>query len=163
MTGSRIRTTLKAQKTIEAIDRLIAIEFHVMEPIGLALVQVTQERFRSATTPQGVAWAALNPAYAAIKRGPGILRESEMLMRSITFKAGSREVEVGSNRVYAAVQQFGATIKPKNAKALRFEIGSSVIFSRSVTIPARPYLGFGKEDRAAVLEVIEAAVQSALG
>lgn len=35
----------------------------------------------------------------------------------------------------------GGTIKPKNGKYLRFQIDGKWIMARSVTIPARPYLG----------------------
>ena len=163
MTGARIEMTLKAQAAVEAIDRLIAIRFHVMEPIGLALRQVTQARFFSESGPDGTPWKALNPAYAAIKKGPGILRGPVSdLWGSITFRASASEVTIGSIKKYAAVQQFGATITAKNAKALRFQMAGGMMFRRSVTIPARPYLGFGDADQEAVLEVVDAAVQSAL-
>ena len=163
MAGAQIRYTLEDGQVMAAIERLTAVRFSVLRPIGLALVQVTQERFRDERDPFGQPWAPLNPAYAEIKRGPGILRASGLLMRSITYRAAAAEVAVGSNRIYAAVHQFGATIRPVRAKALVFRLGSRVVRAGSVTIPARPYLGFGPKDQAAVLEVVEEAVETALG
>ena len=55
----------------------------------------------------------------------------------------SRKAEAGvpaNTLPYSLVHEFGATIYPKKAKALRFVIDGKVIFARSVTIPARPYM-----------------------
>jgi len=60
------------------------------------------------------------------------------------------------------VHQFGATIVPKDAKALCFMLGSRVVFAEKVTIPARPYLGFGPADLAAVFEVVHTSLRLAL-
>ena len=60
---------------------------------------------------------------------------------------GDRTVEIGSNLPYAAVHQFGATIKPRAAKVLMFR-GH---VAKSVTIPARPYLGLSDEDRSEIV------------
>ena len=162
MAGALIRYTLDDAAVMAAIERLTAVRFSVLRPIGLALVQVVQGRFRDERDPFGQPWAPLNPAYAEIKRGPGILRASGMLMKSITYRVSATEVAVGSNRVYAAIHQFGGTITPKSAQALVFRLGKRVVHAGSVTIPQRPYLGFGPADQRAVLEVVEDAVQSAL-
>lgn len=76
------------------------------------------------------------------------------LQGSITFRTGPDQVAVGTNKVYGAVHQFGATIRPKG-RALVFNLGGRKVFARSVTIPARPYLGFGAEDRQAVLDALD--------
>lgn len=165
MAGARITVELDDRAALAALQRLQRMalgDVALMRVIGTALVEETLARFRSGTDPEGRAWTPLNPAYAAIKRGPGILRESRMLMRSITYVAGAAHVAVGSNRVYAAVHQFGGTIRPKAAKALVFRMGSNIVRARSVAIPARPYLGFGERDHVAVVEALEGMVQSAL-
>jgi hypothetical protein len=49
---------------------------------------------------------------------------------------------IGSRVIYAGVQEHGATIVARNAPRLVFEIpGVGVRTAKSVTIPARPYLG----------------------
>ena len=64
---------------------------------------------------------------------------------------------MGSNKPYAAVHQFGATIRPVRAKflTLRTRQGEVWGFAKEVTIPARPYLGLSAEDRRAVLDIVE--------
>ena len=64
------------------------------------------------------------------------------LRRSIHILAqSSHEVSVGTNLVYAAMQEFGGDVVPVNGTYLRFEIGGEVIFTRGpVHIPAHPYM-----------------------
>lgn len=169
MTGVVIETRIDATAAAEAFDRLARVVRDpepILRAIGVGLVQVTQDRFESATAPDGSSWAALNPLYAATKRGPGILRESAMrggLMASITFETSSDAVQVGTNKVYAAIHQFGGTIKPKSGDALVFRIGGQLVFARSVTIPARPFLGIGPADEEMILDVVEDALDRAAG
>lgn len=137
-------------------------------PIGMALIRGTQRRFTQQVSPEGQAWQKLLPAYAAIKRGPGILRASGMLFKSITAQTSPEIVRVGTNRIYARVHQFGAVIKPKSPGGrLVFRLGggggkkgkgsnSGVVFARSVKIPARPFLGISAEDEQSVGDVLEA-------
>ena len=169
--GARIHFTLDDKAFIASIDRVGGVlKTGWVRAIGAGLVEVVQERFDTATEPLGGKWQALNPAYAAIKRGPGILRASLMLQRSMTFAAGGNQVTVGSNRVYAGVHQFGATIKPVRARALVFRMGGAgprggagFVRAKKVTIPARPYLGFGPKDQRSVMETTATLVNRALG
>lgn len=172
MTGARINTTLDDAAFRNAVTRLGGV-LHAGVPraIGAALVEQTQQRFESGRDVWGTPWAPLNPAYAAIKRGPSILRESRMLQRSINSQVGGLTIVVGSDRKYAAVHQFGAVITAKNAPALSFRLGvagprggiwRAFVHAQSVRIPARPYLGFGPNDQRATMEVLEGFVQRAL-
>jgi phage virion morphogenesis protein len=67
---------------------------------------------------------------AAALSGRLPLTDTARLRRSISYQAGSREISIGTNVIYAAIHQFGG-------KAGR---------GRKVTIPARPYLMFQDED-----------------
>jgi phage virion morphogenesis protein len=165
MTGATITARLEDREIRAGLARLARMGTQpgpLLRAIGTGLAEVTRTRFDDAKDPDGNSWAALSPAYSAIKRGPGILREAGMrggLQGSITFEvaAGAKEVAVGTNKVYAAVHQFGATIRPKSAGGrLVFRTANGLAFARSVTVPARPFLGFGAADRQAVLDVIEA-------
>jgi phage virion morphogenesis protein len=130
----------------------------MLRAIGTRLVSNTQDRFDAAEAPDGTPWPALRPAYAAMKRGPGILRESGMrggLQGSIAFDTTAGELAIGSNKIYAAVHQFGATIQAKTARALRFRLGNGLVAVRSVKIPARPYLGLSRRDEEDTLDVVE--------
>ena len=70
----------------------------------------------------------------------GNLRES---IQAEPDKAGafSAWVRIGSDAVYAAIQEFGGTIKPKTKKMLSW-IGDNGkrIFAHAVQIKAQPYL-----------------------
>jgi phage virion morphogenesis protein len=168
VTGSSISIKLLDEGFVAGLDHLAAAGANtepLMRAIGVGLVDVTQRRFENGLDPEGKRWAGLNPAYAAVKRGPSILRGAAMqggLMSTITFTADRFTVRVGSNRVYAAIHQFGGTIVPKKGRFLVFRLGTRVIHARKVTIPARPYLGFGAEDRRVIAEAIELELREAL-
>lgn len=50
-------------------------------------------------------------------------------------------VYVGTDLEYAAMQEFGGTIVPRNAARLHFTLADGTeVFARRVTIPAHPYL-----------------------
>lgn len=162
MTGARITFTFDDREWREAMKRLrdgATRRPGILRAIGTGLAANTRDRFDAGQDPEGKAWAALNPAYAAVKRGPGILREAGMrggLQGSITFATEADSVIVGSNKVYAAVHQFGATIRPKRPGGrLVFKLAGRTVRARSVTVPARPYLGFSDEDRDTVLDVLD--------
>lgn len=166
MTGARLIASLDAQPMQAA---LAGVRDAVRQPepllraIGTGMTHNVRDRMDRGVAPDGTPWKPLSPAYAAIKRGPGILRESLQLQRSITFATGARQVAIGSNRVYAAAQQFGATIRPKTAKALVFRLAGGVVRAKKVTIPARPYLGLGADDIETIEDVTWALVRRKLG
>jgi len=67
-------------------------------------------------------------------------------MNSVSWKATARSVEVGTNKVYAAIHQFGGEAGRK---------------SKRVTIPARPYLLVQDEDIAEIRASITAHIMAA--
>lgn len=175
MTGVSIQVEVddaEVQAGVRQLLRLTGNLTPLMRAIGVGLVRNTQDRFAEGRDPEGKTWQSLNPAYAAIKRGPGILRDSGMrggLMGSITFatSGGPRaaELTIGTNKVYGAIHQFGGTIRPKKPGGLlilRTPGGAVWGAARKVTIPARPYLGFSDADRDSVLDVLGVFVGRAL-
>ncbi|MFI0477406.1 phage virion morphogenesis protein [Paracoccus jiaweipingae] len=135
---------LRAQ--LKAAQRAAADMTPLMEDIGLALE--TSARTRIAETnvsPDGVAWPKSFRVETA--QGGKTLFDTGRLRDSITHIAGPGEVEIGTNLIYAAVHQFGATITAKSAGGLFFRLadGTEVLVG-SVTIPARPYLGISAQD-----------------
>lgn len=126
----------------------------VMAAIGTGVVGSTHRRFVRQTAPGGEAWAPLHPEYKPLKRTSRILTESGRLRDSINSRPGRDEVRVGTNVIYAAVHQSGATIEPKSSSHLIFRLASGVTFAKSVTIPARPFLGIDDEDEAMIAEIV---------
>jgi phage gpG-like protein len=127
----------------------------------------TRARFDSGRGPGGIPWLPSNRARAESapragqigpQRGATLVR-SGLLRDSIRTEVGDDTVRTGTDArsesaKYAATHQFGATIVPKTAKFLAFQIpGVGWRFAKSVTIPARPFMGIDDDDLAALEEV----------
>lgn len=124
--AARIRAMMDAGEQLEDLHRRI----------GAALVSNVQLGFKAGASPDGQAWAPLK-----IRKGQP-LRDTGRLRSSINAQADDSGVTVGTNVDYAAVHQFGTTIKPKKQGGrLVFAGGSGgLIFAKQVTIPARPFM-----------------------
>lgn len=154
-----------------ALEQIAAIgrsPQRVLEAIGLELEGNVQRRFTTNIAPDGSAWAPLNPLYASGRKPTPILVQSGQLRNQISSEAHGHTIIVASNMPYGATHQFGATIVPRVGdgsdpkKSLRFTMGGKLIRVKKVVIPARPFLGFGAEDREAVIEQLELALQLAM-
>jgi phage gpG-like protein len=87
------------------------------------------------------------------------------LSRSIRYQVtgGGAGVEIGTNRMYAATHQFGATIRPKTKKALAIPVGEDDLrLVKKVTIPARPFLGLSAQDKTTVLDILRHFIEQEL-
>lgn len=133
----------------------------LMDRFGLYLEASTIDRFDDETAPDGTPW---KPSIRARETGGKTLTDKGLLRGSITYVAGPDQVEWGSNLIYAAVHQHGATIEPVNAPHLRFRMpGGSWVTSDRVEIPARSFLGVSGEDEAQLLGLAEDYVLEAAG
>lgn len=158
MAGARLTIDFNARGLHEPIAAWISAgrsPGQLLRPLIPRLVNNTQDRFDSEQDPEGQPWAALSPAYAAIKKGRGILHESGILQRTIAGDLRGDAIMIGSVQPYAAAHQFGATIKPRTQRALRFRTGRGTAFAASVRIPARPFLGVSREDERDIFEHLE--------
>jgi len=67
-----------------------------------------------------------------------------------------QQVMIGTNLIYARIQEEGGEVSPVNAEFLRFEVGGEVVYTRGpVTIPAQGYMrrAFESEGGNAIREV----------
>lgn len=78
MAGARVTATFDDAAMQDALRRMQGALHRALPGIAQGLERNTVRRFDAARDPQGQPWAALHPAYAAIKKGPGILREAGM-------------------------------------------------------------------------------------
>ncbi len=135
--------------------------------VGVEVATQTRARIDAGgPDPDGNPWKPLNPAYAATKKGAGLLRELGMrggLQGSITWRVTGDTVQVGSNKIYAAIHQFGGVITPKSAPALVFHLGARLVKVRKVRIPARPYLGLSAGDRGDLERLLISQIERCLG
>lgn len=123
----------------------------VMEDIGALLEESTRERFETQRDPDGTPWA---PSSRALRQAGPTLTDTGRLRDSVTRKVTGRQIDVGTNVIYAATHQFGATIRPKTAKGLAFRIGSDFVVTQKVEIPARPFLGISQQDQDAIGDLV---------
>lgn len=136
MAGATV--TVDIREVSAALARLIrasgSMRPYFLE-LGEELTESTKSRFAAQVDPQGRPWQPLSRRYlrSARKRksrGPNlILTLTGALRGTISYRADSSSVTIGTNRVYGATHQFGRG-----------------------PIPARPFLGLSQSDRSTVLQ-----------
>lgn len=108
-----------------------------MRKIAQALALVVEDNFEAEGRPK---WEALSPVTVALRTkaakgktegGFRILQDSGQLASSVTTDHGTSHATIGSNLVYAAIQQFGGMAGR----------------GKKVEIPARPFLPITADDK----------------
>lgn len=117
----------------------------LMRIIAGDMMDEVEDNFRSEGRPK---WLGFKYTPSAKRGGSGakLLQDSGQLASSIQEHSSNDTAAVGTNKVYAAIHQFGGKtkphiIKPRNKKALAF--GGRVVKSVNhpgSNIPARPFL-----------------------
>ena len=131
----------------------------LMASVGEILLNSTRARFADEEDPDGNPWEPLKASTRARKtKNPDrILTASGLLGgSSINTRAGRRQVEIGSSRLYAATHQFGAEKGQFGRGNYKTKKGSFPIPWGD--IPARPFLGLSAQDK----EDIEATISDYL-
>lgn len=125
----------------------------IMADIAALGESTTRLRFRTQTGPDGKPW---KPSLRAQITGGRTLTEAGHLAASISSRSGRDWAEWGANRIYAAIHQFGGTIRARSGKALRFALaGGGFATVKSVTLPARPFLGLSTDDIGDITRLIQ--------
>lgn len=140
-----------------------------MADIGEYLIESTHQRFEKGEGPDGEKWAAnkestilqmLSKKKGNYKKKGGrsaqgrrragnkkpLIGETKQL-KNVHKEVTDDTVKIGSSRIYAAVQQFGAS-KGEFGKTKR---GAPIPWG---DIPARPYLGISDDDRSVILDIL---------
>ena len=160
MAGARVTVDLDPVR--DAIGRLAAAGREtrgLMDAIGAHVEARTAERFELEQAAGGGRWP---PSIRALAEGGQTLTDSGRLRASITRDVEDRRVLVGTNVLYAAIQQFGGTIRAKTAKGLRFKAGSEWRRKQCVTLPPRPFLGIDDDDRTEIALIARDWLRAAL-
>ncbi len=121
--------------------------------LGDLLVHNTQQRFLTGIGTDDKPW---QKSWRAEIQGGQTLRDTDRLMNSIFVKITGSRISVGTNVIYAPMMHFGGVVKPKHKESLKFKtpLGGWVQL-KSVTIPARPFLGISVDDSQEILFEIE--------
>jgi len=154
---------------------------HMLDAIGAYGENSTRLRYRTQTSPDGMPW---KPSQRALKQGGQTLVKTGRMRASVTHNVlqGNSGVEWGSNVVYYAPNQFGATIHREAREqsifqrmgrdgtvATRFVKRKHATIERRVhvgahdiVIPARPSLGLSQQDRVEIVTIAERAEAAAV-
>lgn len=113
MSGAGIEIRIDGLAPLQRFaDRLAGVDVApLLDGVTGVLERQTRRRIKSEKTdPDGDAWDALDPAYAARKSeksSGGILEFGGMLLRSIDSSRSGNTATTGSNELYAATHQYG--------------------------------------------------------
>jgi phage virion morphogenesis protein len=168
MSGASIKLNIKVTGAAEAEAALSGMAERAdalgpaMRPIGQLVVTSVQRNFEAGGRPN--AWAPLSwttlmararkgkGGWVGMSRGKILLRQGMAggLMGSINARVEGNAAIVGTNKIYAAVHQFGARAG---------EFGYGYNGRRHVKIPwgdipARPYLMLQDTDRPRIAQII---------
>jgi phage virion morphogenesis protein len=128
----------------------------LMERIAAHGLFSTSRRFETGKGPGGEPW---KKSFRALMEGGQTLVDSGRLRDNFGTEATTTRAEWGTNTEYAAIHQFGGVIRAKSAKALRFQTGGEWVMKKSVTIPARPFLGIDEADETEIEAIADAWLQ----
>jgi len=140
---------VQVQKVIAAAGA-VPRERGLWQAIGDEVKGQVEERFDTSTAPDGSKWPVSWRVKLGLGGGPTLVDRGDM-RRAITINVTDESGELVVPKAYAATHQFGATIKPVNAKALQFKLGMrgnapKFVFTLKSKIPPRPFLGFNAEN-----------------
>lgn len=152
--------------TLERLQRAAADMSPVMAQIAGVMHDAVEENFEQQGRPK---WLGLQPPVSKRRVGGTILHDSGQLVSSISESHDSNSATVGTNKVYAAIHQFGGqtrphVILPRNKKALSF--GGRVVKKVNhpgSKIPARPFLSLTSEDEGRIVGRVDAYLKSVIG
>jgi len=124
-------------RILESADNLTPF----FQDVGEYMIHSTKERFGKGEAPDGTKWQANSELTLSRKKGNDpLIGETKGLSNDIAYALLNDSMMIGSNKEYAAVQQFGAK---------QHEFGKAPWGD----IPARPFLGISDADRDAITEL----------
>jgi phage virion morphogenesis protein len=152
----------RANRVLGRAAAKIAERQELAEALGEQLVSSTIERFETGTGPDGEQW---HPSARAEAENGKTLVDNGHLKGSINYEASPAAVAVGTtDETKGAIHQFGGTIKPKKAGALKFSVPwGGFVQAKQVKMPARPYIGINQADIDEAQAAIQLFIQQGLG
>jgi phage gpG-like protein len=168
---------------IAELQRRMSDMTPAMQSVGEYLVASTHARFATSIGPNGVPWAPNTEttyirmieqrAGTILKKGPNagrvnvkgtalaltkkpLIGETHRLENELITRADADSVTVGSNMIYAAVQQFGE----ERGTVGSTKRGSPIPWG---DIPPRPFLGLSTGDADNVLAIVGLFLAAATG
>lgn len=151
MSGVRVEGDIgRFQETVKNLSEIEMKELNQI--LGEVVRTGTVERFENSESPEGDRW---KNSIRANSEGGKTLVQSAGLKNSISVHATAKGFAVGTNKKYAAIHQFGGTIRAKSKKGLIFKINGKFARKQEVEIPARPFLGISDSDKKEVKSTMD--------
>ena len=157
----------RVQSALASLIAALASPAEALDEIGAVLTENVRLGFHDSKDPYGRPWKA-------VLRGGQPLRDTGNLANSFTYRVSGDGVTIGSGLTVtyngrrhnlADIHQFGRTIRPVKAKALRFKLNGRFATAKETTIPPRPMLPEGSwppEWREDVLDILQRHLQEAI-
>lgn len=165
MSGTSLSINIKSdlpklQRPLRQLLKLGLNPKPLLEQIAWEGEVQTRERFSTETGPDGKKWE--ESLRKKLFGGKTLTRDGH-LGDSISSAATDTQAKWGSNRIYAAIHQFGGVIKAKTSKGLAFQLadGKDVVVSQ-VTMPARPFLGLSDENKQDIQATVRRYLREAM-
>lgn len=153
MTGVAIVTDLGGIARLQARMARLALynTDDLLDAVGAEVESQTRRRIsEERTTPAGKDWPAWSPVTAGMRGGGhSLLQYSGDLIGSIQYTVDGTRVEVGSNLVYAAIQNFGG--KKSSFPHLWGDI------------PVRTFLGISAENEQDIEAIVDGFIDRLAG
>lgn len=148
----------KVSAALARLERATSNLSPVMAQIAGVMHDEVEENFAQEGRPR---WLGLKPPVSSRRAGGKILQDSGLLAASITAGSNASSAWVGTNKIYAAIHQFGGQTKPhvilpRNKKALAF--GGRVVKKVNhpgSKIPARPFLAITPSGEERIIGKVE--------
>lgn len=174
----------EALAAIRATVDALAEPTPLQRDLGELLLIIHQARFRAQVDPDGTPWKALSPGYLKrkAKNRDKVLTLAGDLRGTLRYQVEGDDLLFGTDRPYGAIHQFGGRIERRARQSTvyfrqsktgeverRFARKDRAAIARSVKVgpytiemPARPWLGVGKQDEARLLERVQAFIEAAI-
>ena len=183
-TRTRLRNPAEYRRVLERMNELhrnTGDFTPAMRATAEFLLNRTEESFAREAAPDGTPWKPLAPSTQRERQRLGkdgpILQRDRNLLNSLDSSYDGRSAAVGTNLIYARIHQFGGEIQQSGrqqvlafaARGGRFASRASTrrrragavrvsfaeISARTISIPARPFLGAAPGDENALLDIVE--------
>lgn len=176
MAGTEIRLTVEDAPLRQGLQAL-QVQSGTLRPalldIGKAWLNRTRARFKAEAGPGGVPWVPMAKSTRRRRRqsNPKLLRASHGLFHSLHYSVSETALTLGTNKVYAAAQQFGHTYTRHARSQVQGRIGKGknkgrfarsgkgratriTLGQHSQTTPARPFVGIDEGDQAIAAQIL---------
>lgn len=106
---------------------------NVSQAMGAAAMKKLADGFLQSRDPYGTPWAPLK-----LRSGKPLLATGRMRASASVQQAPGGGFTMSITAAYAATHQYGATIRPRRARMLSWQVrGGQRFFAKQVTIPKR--------------------------